>query len=684
MSYEQEDTAIATVASLAPISSFEEVELSELRWNLQNEIKSILKEKKDKWSLQERVSSYNQVIDTLHYRELSRRADPMRRLPHEIITKILLDVSTSYYYWYPIRHFEDILPLTMVSKRWQSFILAEPLFWNILYLNDQYDRDTLIFLQLQLSRDIPLIVQVTLPLEQWDSVRPELVKYRDRIDTIAYSGRFSLYSSGEVEEMVAKSFRIFLDDLGPLPNLRRLGCTTPRPMHPLDVKDIINRFDSIVNMPNVPFTSGDLQVFKNKSRIDELATFDDPSSIIPIIQTFPNIQKVIMLTTERIWDIDERKESQIDFDSAPPLRWTELVFMRYSNISPAFMGRLSSLVRLEISINIESISNMASNLHRFPHLLDIRVYIVLSSQGPTSLPSDLLPNMSVRSLSIQLSLPIYPRILEVDKETLQNAATNFHRIPRMLLGIMPDVENLNVWLDGRAWMQPFPLLPAIGSFNGSELDLCIYGCEVLLQKEHQIPSSVQRLFLRGSQDLVSYLSSNSAKLLSSHQTPQRASTAVDYENHLINLDLWPSLERISVDKSMVDWGKHSLAFLRRVTIWDSHPSADIDAIRYNEEYNNITSFMKDLACRPESYPSLEEVTLGECPEWDILVIMLERRNLLTDPLVKPISSICMPSLYPRSILRIICGLLAGRWTERPSNKDLSLSGNADIILDLSL
>ncbi|PVF94329.1 hypothetical protein CPB86DRAFT_662286, partial [Serendipita vermifera] len=73
-----------------------------------------------------------------------------------------------------------------------------------------------------------------------------------------------------------------------------------------------------------------------------------------------------------------------------------------------------------------------------------------------------------------------------------------------------------------------------------------------------------------------------------------------------------------------------------------------------------------------------------CPEWDIFMIMLERRNLLTGPFVKRISSVHFPFPLPPQLFPSIRDILAGKWTTRPSNLALSLAGNSERILDLSL
>ncbi|PVF91705.1 hypothetical protein CPB86DRAFT_680614, partial [Serendipita vermifera] len=91
-----------------------------------------------------------------------------------------------------------------------------------------------------------------------------------------------------------------------------------------------------------------------------------------------------------------------------------------------------------------------------------------------------------------------------------------------------------------------------------------------------------------------------------------------------------------------------------------------------------------IACHPESYPSLEHIVLMGCPEWDILMIMLERRNLLSCSSIKRITRLDIKGAYSPKFCSILCNLLKCKWPERPSNRDLSLAGNAEMILDLSL
>src|SRR6202000_2481559 len=87
---------------------------------------------------------------------------------------------------------------------------------------------------------------------------------------------------------------------------------------------------------------------------------------------------------------------------------------------------------------------------------------------------------------------------------------------------------------------------------------------------------------------------------------------------------------------------------------------------------NATTFCLSVLYFPDSCPLLEEVELTGFVEWDILVLMLERRNFCTMP-VKKIHSLKLP-LRPPHLDGVISSLLDGKFTERPSNEDLSTEG----------
>ncbi|PVG04316.1 hypothetical protein CPB86DRAFT_693954 [Serendipita vermifera] len=84
------------------------------------------------------------------------------------------------------------------------------------------------------------------------------------------------------------------------------------------------------------------------------------------------------------------------------------------------------------------------------------------------------------------------------------------------------------------------------------------------------------------------------------------------------------------------------------------------------------------------FPSLESIAFRHFPEWDIFFIMLERRNLHHSGKVSPIEKIQLPSYYPRFLFTPMHDLICGKFPIRPSNYDLSVAGNTDVLGDKSI
>ncbi|PVF91241.1 hypothetical protein CPB86DRAFT_878621 [Serendipita vermifera] len=236
--------------------------------------------------------------------------------------------------------------------------------------------------------------------------------------------------------------------------------------------------------------------------------------------------------------------------------------------------------------------------------------------------------MSVQSLQIMIhsTRQVYQRATQGFND---HWADNIHRIPLSLLEIMPNVESFDLEINPTS--QSFPFFSVDGLFHGKDLRFSFERCGVIPQKDIRIPSSVQKLVLLCNSDLIRSLSSNSVKCLSWVIDRRQKNPNIGIKGNMLDLSLWKYLEHIETHGGVVQWSKGSLAFLRRVSIW-GHPR-----IAGLYIYNVATSFIRDLACSPESYPSLEEIKLNEHPEWDILVIMLERRNLLARPSIRRIT-----------------------------------------------
>jgi hypothetical protein len=134
---------------------------------------------------------------------------------------------------------------------------------------------------------------------------------------------------------------------------------------------------------------------------------------------------------------------------------------------------------------------------------------------------------------------------------------------------------------------------------------------------------------------------------------------------------FPELRNLTIDASGFRWHLLSLPKLVSITLssswWDRRCS---------------TLLCVELLYHPEYCPALRQIWFGTPVEWDILFLMLERRNHETG-YVSMIDIVSLP--YIPFILRKPLGLLLeGRRAERPSNLELSFAGVLELVCDSTM
>jgi len=88
-----------------------------------------------------------------------------------------------------------------------------------------------------------------------------------------------------------------------------------------------------------------------------------------------------------------------------------------------------------------------------------------------------------------------------------------------------------------------------------------------------------------------------------------------------------------------------------------------------------SGFLTSFILKPDICPALQELEINFVPEWDLLFLMLERRNYL--PLsrgVAQIKRLAFPISIAPNLLIPLTDILNGRFTERPLNLELSFYG----------
>jgi hypothetical protein len=296
-------------------------------------------------------------------------------------------------------------------------------------------------------------------------------------------------------------------------------------------------------------------------------------------------------------------------------------------------------------------------------------------------PPDIsLPNPQVQRIEISISLPYS---WEINTNERERCLLECHKISEIILSALPRADYLGIIIVGG--QANFPFFSLKDYFSGSKMSLCVANTTDMASAETQMPFSVEILSLDCSWSVICLLFSPSLKHLNISQDfseelndygdPEDSQDPVVPLDQQMDLNSWPCLETISLYKNWIRWGESSLTSLRCVTI---------QAPKENEFIDNVTYFVKEIACHPESYPALEEIHLGEYPELDTLFIMLERRNLLASSTIKRIKKLGLPPSLPDKFYQMLGELLRCKWINRPSNRELSLSGNAKSILDSNM
>jgi hypothetical protein len=99
----------------------------------------------------------------------------------------------------------------------------------------------------------------------------------------------------------------------------------------------------------------------------------------------------------------------------------------------------------------------------------------------------------------------------------------------------------------------------------------------------------------------------------------------------------------------------------------------------NPEGNHLCM---SLLCNPEGCPLLQELHCEESLEWDVLILMLERRNFGLKG-VKRIHTLTIPFI-PYPIHHTVNLLLAGENTKRPPLEPTSLEATRELLFDSTM
>jgi hypothetical protein len=634
--------------------------LLEQRYQLQQDIKRFNnRESLDpdaNKQFQKTIIAYNNVIASIHQLDQSLGVDPIDKLPHEILGNILKDYvfdGRPRSYPYPVC---KALLLTLVSKRWRNFVLSEPMLWTtVMVLSNHEDFESFFWLSMELSGHLPLHVYVECCFDNWKVAGPCLFEHRERIEKLAWGHRMSSHS-----ETVHKkqALDVLLVDMPPMPNLKELR-TWPYIEERQDLVRVLRSFPSLTHVHDVTFYQENLS---EKTKLKEIHTMCPLYDVLKSHGNFPNLETVVFRYGAPYGGSHSIAAETYLESHQFLLKWRSLECFDF-DIPVSLLQRLPLLTTLQLVVEVMAFTSVMTILNSFRSMKRFDIEIIIPYDDTTTEIACLsqvlvtCQNRSIDTLRVEIRTR-RSQPPEIDDKYLV--------IYDILTSILPNVKHLET----RSGESRFSLLslerlrfPLLEDIYISCWDTDIPSIQV------RVPSQIRSLKVKCPGDILPCLSNTSS--IRSLTWKKNYSDAVSK----LDVTLWPSLEVLEARSNWIDWGLGSLQHLRSITFNECTKTLPKSV----EE--NANRLIKLLATNPESYPSLERIHFTQFPEWDLLFILLRRRNVLNGPHVTPISYLSFPSKAPSFVVKHLRQLLKGMYPNLSPLRNFSLVANVEIILD---
>jgi hypothetical protein len=604
---------------------------------------------------------YNSIIESQAESQRGPLPDPLEALPTELCIDIFQRFTGSF-----IKPIDAALRLTLVSFKWRDVVLRIPQLWSRITIGcgvgdaDMMDK---IHFGLYFSANSPLTLLIEHPTRDWQNLLQVLMPHVNRIRGIVMQkAPLTILPDDEpIGSSVSKKILSF----GLLPALQYL-----------DVKSVhaLGKAKSEIfpnNTPLLQFLRGtylqtSLLLHPNFRFLRGFACEYPLDMVIPCLIHLPHLQSLHLGHRDKSPTSENVTFSPTLLSdwTSPPLRW--LIFQQpYHELLIPLICKASGLTSLKVETPWEYLVDILSVLPMLPILQNLKIRLKYTPQAldVTPLPDEHLQCLPVTEL--QISFDRFP-----DSWTPQEELDHCCHLFQVLEACAKDVQDLSIIDLERADLA----VDYITSLTNLR-ELCLYSkhpsidvtmCPLALDK-----LEVLHLGLR-------YITM--AEFLSSLRTP-----------NLSRLDIYgdgspPSLPQMPLylDNTIysrlrsINWGSDLLA-------WDVTSLRSLTSITFKETTSTTSSdFCVYVICRPSDFPALKEITFENLPEWDCLLLMLERRNFLPEPTISRIRALLFPLRTTLFLRKPIVDLLRGCFTLRPSNHELSLAGIKEVYFDKTM
>jgi hypothetical protein len=604
----------------------------------------------------------NLIIDLLREFHPVPRLDPAEKLPPELFRTIIIDVVAGFSSIPPEKTSKSLV-LTLVSERWRDILLGIPQLWDEIQVSALHDDCTSkLFLFLELSKPLPIYLSIY----DWKvgdlDIAPVLFQCRDRIARIVV-----LVGYGSSSHLGTQISLNALDQLAPLRNLKYLSFISDKGPDVSIYDEILKRFKTLHEIPGLLVTSDllrhesirHLRSATVQGGLDLLNVVHDRMPMLNIV-TFEGKDRFRGQESDLVENLNETEVHESE------LPW---IYLFCWDHSPSTLGamrgamhRMVNLSELYITVSIPQLQVILAGLRHLSVLetLYLRLATIPKTQIEPFSTEGIYPNLQVKYLEVDTS---YFDFIEEDDHRKSLG------INEALFKAIPAIETLKLLYP--SCLEPLGCYDWRG-FTKLRIMYLEHKNKTGIQVKYELPMSLSWVSLRISHRGFSYsLSSKVTHLVFSPEVPEEDSCISVYARE------WPELRSFVTTAPFQLYEQDSkFNHLKSITIF-SKPWSSVKDSPY-DEVMNATRLCIRIAMRPADLPSLEDLTMRCSPHWDILLLMLKRRNLVNKGGFVPLKTLWIP-MFPKELETVLWSLMNGRNPEWPSLYDISLHGILELL-----
>ncbi|PVF98454.1 hypothetical protein CPB86DRAFT_814676 [Serendipita vermifera] len=617
---------------------------------------------------------YNGIMESLLEIDSKSRCDPILKFPPELLYDIMHQVVTIRRHAKYHIDSRKTLILASVSKRWRHFIFGMPSFWTFLDVNPQHPHyPAKATRSLTLSHDLPLHLSLTMPPRGWEDLLPTLIQNRKRIEEISIHGSPSSYSTCSTDVVTSALSQLF-----PLPKLIRIY------IYPV-ISDrdgllvwLLERCKSLQELPLPFFTlKKPMLSFDSFHQLQKVTIFLGLDAFMPLQNTMPMLTDVSLTEypLDRYHDSSDMRSIETTTDNTSPLKWQSLFCCRpdIQNF-PKHVQRMKNLSQLTLTADMGLLRALLSYLDQLTSLqrLLLRLEVFKAEPEITFPLTNARLNSNIKYLTIyarEVGFTVFPSLHRY--QTWDSTM-----ISEALLKAMPAIEEVQLNHSYVLGFTQFYDSDSLSNIQRWNLNLSF---KEPLQRIYCLPLSTYSIRLQAPPVLWPHFTSPTARILNLAYAPLPLETA-DIAIPVLEPEKWPALDFLTTYTPHFIKADTDLVHLTQLELNINGKTSPEYSLFGNED---ATRLCHGLASNPRRLPSLVALTLKGIPQWDILLLMLKRRNIATAKGISPIRSLRIIKNHPKELTGPVINLMKRKYESLPEFQDISVNETLAKIEDMS-